>query len=237
MDVVTAFDHDAISGDPPEAIWPWPDDICGCHCLTIRFSADEGCGGGVPPLPPELSSATQRRKAEFIAGRRCAAEAIRRLTGRSIFPGMGEDRAPLWPEGVIGAISHSQGTAIALVGCCRQFRGIGVDIEKLLTEEEARDIAPQLLTANERYNLGNIIDPFITGLIFSAKESLFKALYPMVEKLFFFEAAELSRLDANGSGSLCLTAELSEEWRCGTEVPFRFCRFEGQLLTRVLIPH
>jgi len=93
------------------------------------------------------------------------------------------------------------------------------------------------LTANERYNLGNIIDPFITGLIFSAKESLFKALYPMVEKLFFFEAAELSRLDANGSGSLCLTAELSEEWRCGTEVPFRFCRFEGQLLTRVLIPY
>ncbi len=237
MAVATAFHREAVSGDPPEAIWPWPDDSGDCHCLTLRYSAEEGGGGDVPPLPPQLLNAAQRRKAEFIVGRRCAAEATRRLTGYAVFPGMGEDRAPIWPEGIIGAISHSHGRAIALAGSSQRFRGIGIDIERLLTEEEARDIAPQALTANERHNLGNDIDPFMTGLIFSAKESLFKALYPTVKRLFFFEAAELSGFDANGSASLRLTADLGEDWRRGTEVPFRFCSFEGLLLTRILLPH
>ena len=235
MAIATAFHRKAVSGDPPEAIWPWPDDSCDCHCLTLRYSADEGCGGEVPPLPPQLLHALARRKAEFIAGRRCAAEAVRRLTGRSTFPGMGEDRAPIWPEGVIGAISHSHERAIALAGSSGRFRGIGIDIERLLNEEEARDIAAQALTANERHSLGNDIDPFMTGLIFSAKESLFKALYPTVKRFFFFEAAELSGFDDNGSASLRLTADIGGEWRRGTEIPFRFCRLDGFLVTRILI--
>lgn len=237
MAVATAFHRKAVSGDPPEAIWPWPDDSCDCHCLTLRYSADEGCGGEVPPLPPQLLRAMPKRKAEYVAGRRCAAEAIRRLTGHSVFPGMGKDRAPIWPDGVVGAISHSHERAIALAGSRLRFRGIGIDVERLLTEEEARDIATQALTASERHNLGNAIDPFMTGLIFSAKESLFKALYPTVKRFFFFEAAELSGFDTNGSASLRLTADLSEEWRRGTEFAFHFRRFEGLLLTRMLLPY
>lgn len=232
-----AFHGEAVSGDPPQAIWPWPDDRCDCHCVTLHYSAEEGRGGKVPPLPPQLLRAAPRRKAEFIAGRRCAAEAIRRLTGRAAFPGMGEDRAPIWPEGVVGAISHSHERAIALAGSSERFCGIGIDIERLLSEEEACDIAPQVLTANERLSLGNDIDPFMTGLIFSAKESLFKALYPTVRRLFFFEAAELSGYEECGSASLRLTTDISGEWRKGTDIPFHFCRFEGFLLTRILLPH
>lgn len=236
MAIATAFHRNAASGDPPEAIWPWPDDRCDCHCLTLRYSDDEGCGGEVPPLPPQLLQAAARRRAEFIAGRRCVAEAIRHLTGQRVFPGMGEDRAPIWPEGVIGAISHSRDRAIALAGSNSRFCGIGIDIEKLLIEEEARDIAPQALTANERHSLGKDIDPFMTGLIFSAKESLFKALYPTVKRLFFFEAAELSAYDVDGSGSLRLTADLNGDWLEGTEITFRFCHFDGLMLTRILLP-
>ncbi|MDZ7927163.1 MAG: 4'-phosphopantetheinyl transferase [Agrobacterium sp.] len=233
----TAPHRQAVSGDPPEAIWPWPDDRCECHCVTLHYSAEEGCGGKVAPLPPQLLRAVPRRKAEFIAGRKCAAEAIRRLTGRATFPGMAEDRAPIWPEGVVGAISHSNGRAIAIAGSSLRFCGIGIDIEKILSEQEARDIAPMALTDNERRSLGNDIDPFMTGLIFSAKESLFKALYPSVRHLFYFEAAELSAYDGGGSASLRLTTDISGTWRKGTDIPFRFCRFEGFLLTRVLLPH
>ncbi len=58
MGIATAFHREAASGDPPEAIWPWPDDRRDCHCFTLRYSADEGCGGTVPPLPPQLLHAT-----------------------------------------------------------------------------------------------------------------------------------------------------------------------------------
>lgn len=237
MAVAPVFHHEPVSDDPPVAIWPWPDDVRDCHCVTLRYSADEGCGGKVPPLPPQLLRAMPRRRAEFIGGRKCAAEAIRRITSIASFPGMAEDRAPIWPEGVVGAISHSGDRAIALVGSSERFCGIGIDIEKLLNEEEARDIAPQALTASERHSLGNDIDPFMTGLIFSAKESLFKALYPTVKRFFFFEAAELSGFDGNGSASLRLTADIGEKWHTGTEIPFRFCHFDGRLLTRILLPH
>lgn len=233
-----AFHREIASGVSPEAVWPWPDDSDDCHCLTLRYSPNDETGTGMTPaLPAQLQRAVPRRKAEFLAGRRCAAEAIRRLTGQAIFPGMGDDRAPIWPEGVVGAISHSGDRAIALAGPGSRFCGIGIDIEKLLSEEEARDIASQALTANERHNLGNDIGPFMTGLIFSAKESLFKALYPTVKRLFFFEAAELSGFNAGGSASLRLTADIGGEWCAGREIAFRFGRFEGFLLTRILLPH
>lgn len=237
MAIVPALHHETVSGDPPEAVWPWPDDSSDCHCLTLRYSPDDETGANITPaLPAQLLRAGPKRKAEFLAGRKCAAEAIRRLTGRAFFPGMGEDRAPIWPEGVVGAISHSSDRAIALAGSGSRFLGIGIDIEKRLTEEEARDIASQALTAHELHSLGNIVDPFMTGLIFSAKESLFKALYPTVKRLFFFEAAELSAYDADGSGSLRLTADLNGDWLEGTEISFRFGHFEGLLLTRILLP-
>lgn len=238
MAIVPASHHETAFDDAPEAVWPWPDNSGECHCLTLRYGPDsEAAADMAAPLPPQLMRAVPKRKAEFLAGRRCAAEAIRRLTGQTIFPGMGEDRAPIWPEGVVGAISHSGDRAIALAGVGSRFLGIGIDIEKLLSEEEAHDIATQALTAHELHSLGNVIDPFMTGLIFSAKESLFKALYPTVRRLFFFEAAELSAYDENGSGALRLTADLNGKWRKGTEIPFRFGHFEGLLLTRVLLAH
>lgn len=237
MAIVPASYHETAFYDAPEAVWPWPDNSGECHCLTLRYSPDdEPSADMAASLPPQLLRAVPKRKAEFLAGRKCAAEAIRRLTGQALFPGMGEDRAPIWPEGVVGAISHSGDRAIALAGAGSRFLGIGIDIEKLLSEEEAADIATQALTAHELYSLGTGIDPFMTGLIFSAKESLFKALYPTVRRLFFFEAAELSAYDEEGSGTLRLTADLDGEWRKGMEVPFRFGHFEGFLLTRILLP-
>ncbi|MCZ7447001.1 4'-phosphopantetheinyl transferase [Agrobacterium rhizogenes] len=238
MAIVPASHNDTFPDAAPAAVWPWPDNSGECHCLTLRYSTDEEPTADMAAsLPPQLLRAVPKRKAEFLAGRRCAAEAIRRLTGQAVSPGMGEDRAPIWPEGVVGAISHSGDRAIALAGAGGRFCGIGIDIEKLLSEEEAGDIATQTLTNQELHSLGNVIDPFMTGLIFSAKESLFKALYPTVKRLFFFEAAELSAYDENGSGALRLTADLDGGWRKGTEVPFRFGHFEGLLLTRVLLPH
>jgi enterobactin synthetase component D len=237
MAIAPALYRETVSGDPPEAIWPWQNEARNCHCVTLRYSPEYLSAGYDVPLPAQLLRAAPRRKAEFIAGRRCAAAAIRHLTGRAAFPGMGEDRAPIWPEGVAGAISHSRDRAMAIAGFSSRFCGIGIDIERFLNEEEARDIAPLALTANESHSLGKDIDPFMTGLIFSAKESLFKALYPTVKRFFFFEAAELSDYDEGGAASLRLTTDISGKWRRGTEIPFRFCRFEGFLLTRILLPH
>lgn len=237
MAIIAAFQDSATTDEAPRAIWPWEDERHDCHCFILRYGFHEGPNGETLALPEQLIRASPRRKTEFVAGRRCAAAAIRDLTGQEVSPGIGEDRAPIWPEGIIGAISHSHDRAIALAGCSRRFCGIGVDIERLLTEEVARDIAPQALTPRERRSLGTVVDPFVVGLIFSAKENLFKALYLSVRSFFPFEAAELSASHENGSAVLRLTTDLGDQWRRGAIIPFRFCRFGDFVMTRVLIEH
>jgi enterobactin synthetase component D len=235
MMIADAFQDRAAGDETPRPIWPWEDERRDCHFFTLRYGFHEGCAGETFSLPEQLCRASPRRKAEFVAGRRCAVAAIRDLIGSDLSPGVGEDRAPIWPEGVVGAISHSHGRAIALAGYSHRFCGIGVDIERLLTGDAARDIALQALTPRERQSLGSAVDPFMVSLIFSAKESLFKALYPSVRRFFPFEAAELSACQEAGSISLRLTTNLSDRWQSGAIIPFRFCIFDDFVMTRVLI--
>ncbi|HBP70282.1 MAG TPA: 4'-phosphopantetheinyl transferase, partial [Alcanivorax sp.] len=49
------------------------------------------------PEPDTLSGAIAKRRCEYLAGRVCAATAGQALTGESLIPALGKDRAPLWP--------------------------------------------------------------------------------------------------------------------------------------------
>lgn len=72
-------------------------------------------------------------------------------------------------------------------------------------------------------------------LTFSLKESLFKALYPLVGKFFYFEHAELVEWDDRGQARMRLLRDLSHEWPAGRELEAQFCHFHGQLLSLVAI--
>nr|WP_183432169.1 4'-phosphopantetheinyl transferase superfamily protein [Mesorhizobium sp. RMAD-H1] len=222
-----------------QCLWPWPDEPRDCCCVATRFSWGADCldrpAGPDIDIPPWIARAAPRRRAEYIAGRCCAGEALRRLTGKTTFPGQAEDRAPVWPRGTIGSISHSGDVAIAVAGSSARYCGLGVDIEKPLTEAEAREIAPQALTERELQRLRTPADAFLIGLTFSAKESLFKALYPTVRRYFGFHASQLVTWNPAGTGLLSLTRDLSPEWRRGQEIPLHFCCLENFVATRVSI--
>jgi enterobactin synthetase component D len=124
-------------------------------------------------LPETLRAAVPKRQNEFLAGRLCAAQALR-AAGLPETVGQ-KNRAPVWPLGCVGSISHSDRRVVAVVS--RNHSGLGVDIETLMTQAQATDIQALILTEAETalrpetMSLG----PFLT-LIFSAKESLYKAL-------------------------------------------------------------
>ncbi|MHB0775790.1 4'-phosphopantetheinyl transferase family protein [Halomonas sp. WWR20] len=190
--------------------------------------------------PPQgLLTAVAKRQAEFLAGRLCAREAIQRLTGGRQVPEIGADRAPQWPEGVVGSITHSGDFAAAIVGDATSYRGLGVDAEQLLSGERARKLAPQILTPREHEYLQRLPATrhghFVTQ-VFSLKESLFKALYPLVKVRFYFQDAEsdLDRLDAP-QVRLRLLKALSPQWPAGTVVDGQYAIDEQRLLTLVAI--
>lgn len=191
-----------------------------CHHDAIR------------PDAPRLPAAGPRRTRDFAAGRQAAAEALAALTGRAPPPvGRRPGGAPEWPCGIVGAISHSDGLAVALVGCAERYAGLGVDLERVVADPAG--IAPGVLTAPERVWL-DASDPLAVTLAFSAKETLFKALWPVAGCFFGFEAAVLEGLSAQG-GRLRLASDLGP-WAAGARFGFRWRLTGGRVLTAMAVP-
>ena len=84
-------------------------------------------------LPAEAAClsprAVQRRRDDFVNGRAAAAACLAQLGHPRVPILRGSDRAPVWPEGLIGAISHSGGVALAAVARAADWSAIGVDLQ------------------------------------------------------------------------------------------------------------
>ena len=186
------------------------------------------------PEPETLRDAIDKRRCEYLAGRVCATTAGQALTGENLIPALGEDRAPLWPAPLVGAITHSHGRAAALVGHHDQWRGLGLDYEAWLAPRRALRLAGEILTGEERQALQGLDEAEqarrIT-LAFSVKESLFKALYPLTGRRFYFQDAALE-----GEDRIHLLTTLSADWRQGEALSFQRREEAGGLLSWIQIP-
>jgi enterobactin synthetase component D len=210
--------------------------------LSTRFDpalliADDFQRSAVPP-PPSIQRSVAKRQAEFLAGRLCARAALQQLDQLDCVPAIGEDRAPVWPGHISGSITHSTGHAAAIVGHKAQWRGLGMDLENLLTLERAERLAGEILTTDELQRMAALPREQIALLVtltFSVKESLFKALYPIVQKRFYFEHAEVLEWSAAGYVRLRLLTDLSAQWCHGTELEAQFVVDGEQLLSLVAI--
>src|SRR5260370_12098794 len=92
-------------------------------------------------LPQALRYATQKRQREFLAGRWCAEEALQCLGAGSTHVAMAEDRTPIWPDGVVGSITHTDDFAAAAVAWAADIAWVGIDSEQIICPATAPDIA------------------------------------------------------------------------------------------------
>lgn len=219
--------------------WPFTRPLAGAQLISTHFDPtrlDEGdyLAAGVPPV-----RGVAKRQAEHLAGRLCAREALYRVTGVASVPAVGEDRAPQWPAQVCGSITHGQGWAAAIVAPTRDWRGLGLDVERLLSSERAERLMGEILTADEQVRIADLSPEqraWRISLTFSLKESLFKALYPLVLTRFYFQDAELLDLDTEqGSARLRLLVDLSEEWQAEAELAGMYAELDNQVLSLVAI--
>ena len=168
-------------------------------------------------FPSLLQRAVPKRKAEFLAGRYLTSLALQGLVGGRPVIGIGEHRQPLWPSPVCGSLSHTTDA----VGCVLSTASgvcLGIDIENVLTTKTANNIADSIIDPTERAVFAQCDTSFELCLtaVFSAKESLFKALYPTVGAYFDFKAARLTVLDfAHRKLVLELTQDLGLRHRRG----------------------
>ncbi|OPA99389.1 4'-phosphopantetheinyl transferase [Pseudomonas fluorescens] len=227
---------------PLDAHWPLPDPLPGTVFLSTRFDpalldASDFQRSAVLP-PASIQRSVAKRQAEFLAGRLCARAALQQLDHLDCVPAIGEDRAPVWPGHISGSITHSTGHAAAIVGHKAQWRGLGMDLENSLSLERAERLAGEILTADELQRMALVPREqiaLVVTLTFSVKESLFKALYPIVQKRFYFEHAEVVEWSESGRVRLRLLTDLSAEWCYGKELEGQFAVEGEQLLSLVAI--
>jgi enterobactin synthetase component D len=216
---------------------PLPQPLAGSRLISTRFDpallhAEDFPRCGIPPVP-----GVAKRQSEHLAGRLCAREALHRLTGHASVPAVGSDRAPQWPLGVVGSITHGDGWAAALVTTPQHWRGVGLDVEQRLQVERALRLQGEILTAAELERLQTLDDAeraLRISLTFSFKESLFKALYPLTLTRFYFHDAELLHCTPDDT-RLRLLIDLNDEWRNGTELSGQFVQFDDKVLSCVAV--
>jgi 4'-phosphopantetheinyl transferase EntD len=140
-------------------------------------------------LWPEETSFTDsfamERLRTFSAGRFCARKAME-LMGHPAMPiPMGDDRAPVWPAGITGSISHTQGLAGALICSTGHHPSIGLDIERRAAVD--RSLWDILFDEQELQFIASAAVPDeLATLFFSLKESYYKMQYPLTHRFLDF---------------------------------------------------
>lgn len=204
----------------------------------IRYDINQYNDSLYPSLKIELPSESQqwvtKRKAQFLAGRIAAKNALQTISADNKTIHIGEHREPLWGNKIIGSISHSDGLSIAIA----QFQtssnqGIGLDIQTILNDQEINDSANAVLTANDEIFLKKEIHAYsynqLFTLLFSAKESFFKAVFNDVGHHFDFDAVSLKSVDYD-SRTLLLKCEktISDNIVSGSEYLIYFTQVEAK---------
>lgn len=170
--------------------------------LANRAAIVEHFGPPMPAVGPELAGGYHRnavvsRRAEFATGRHCAREACRLLGRPCELIGVRDDRSPDWPAGVIGTITHCKGYVAAAVTTCDRARYLGIDAEPddLLPENLIPEVAfgPELSWLYSSHDTRRW-----AKRLFSIKEAVFKAYWPIHQSWLDFRDIILSVDPAHG---------------------------------------
>jgi 4'-phosphopantetheinyl transferase EntD len=183
-----------------------------------------------------IADAVENRRREFITARRCAREALARLGYPPAPIRSGPKREPKWPSGVVGSITHTNGFRAAAVALRDAVVSIGVDTEQNsplpdgIEERIALAAESEMLTELTRIFPATHWD----RILFSAKESIYKAWYPLMGRWLGFEDAHLI-IDPAGSFFARLLVDYTSKYALG-DVRGRFTVSNGFVATAVIIP-
>jgi 4'-phosphopantetheinyl transferase EntD len=139
-----------------------------------------------------VERAVPKRRLEFAAGRQLA----RRLladAGQGVETLISDtDRVPRWPQAVVGSITHCRSLCAVAVAPRTLSAGIGLDVEP--AEPMNPELLPQILRDAERERMRDWPEAwrdFAGILTFSAKEALYKSIYPAHRVFLEFHDVEL----------------------------------------------
>ena len=193
-----------------------------------------------PEEQAALGRAVEKRRREFVTARACARRALARLGVAPCPIASGERGEPLWPEGVVGSITHCAGYRGCAVARAADLAGVGIDGEP--HAPLPRGVVGQIARAEERPGLAELarVEPTVhwDRLLFCAKETVYKVWYPLAGCWLGFEDAALTFDPA----ARTFQARLLKPWPEGSpDLPRtlegRWLVREGLVLSAIALAH
>jgi 4'-phosphopantetheinyl transferase EntD len=191
------------------------------------------------PLYPEeqahIAKAVDKRKNEYALGRTCARRALAQLGLPACALPSQEDRSVRWPEQAWGSITHADDFCAAVATLRSQARGIGLDAEvrtrvhRKLWKQIAGERETAWLNAHEEQEA-----LLHAALLFSAKETFYKAQYCVTKAWVGFHDAEFRLLDGE-QFEIELLVDVAETYAKGTRFVGRYVVLEQHVVTGMLL--
>ncbi|GAB2706933.1 4'-phosphopantetheinyl transferase family protein [Kitasatospora kifunensis] len=186
-----------------------------------------------------ISTSVATRQHEFRAVRLCARQALTKLgvPVAPILPGL--RGAPGWPTGIVGSMTHCRGYRAAALAHATQLLSIGIDAEPAepLPEGVLEAIArPEELTRLRALTAQRPDVPW-DRLLFSAKESVYKAWFPLAQVFLDFSEASLTFDTEGGFTAEVLVPAPLVQGRRLTGFTGRWLVAQGLALTAISVPH
>ncbi|MFJ9693749.1 4'-phosphopantetheinyl transferase [Kitasatospora sp. NPDC101183] len=193
------------------------------------------------PLYPEeaaqIARAVESRRREFTTARLCARRALARLGLPPVAVPPGPLGEPRWPAGVLGSITHSTNYRAAAVARTADVLALGIDVEPDLPLPE--DLLESIASPQEHARLLDLeraaAEPVNWGrLLFSAKESVYKAWFPQGRRILDFFDADVTFGPEGSFRARLLLTPLERELGLRADYAGRWLARGGLLLTTVV---
>jgi 4'-phosphopantetheinyl transferase EntD len=192
-----------------------------------------------PEEEPLIARAVDKRRREFTTTRHCARAAMRKLGMPPVAVMRGERGSPVWPEGIVGSLTHTTGYRAAVLACGEDVLTIGIDAEQHDSLPDGVLDVVSLPAERARITSLRQTEPEVhwDRLLFCAKEAVYKAWFPLTARWLGFEHAHI---DLHGAGTF--RAEfLVPGARIGHELvegfSGRWTVQQGLVLTAIVLPH
>jgi len=185
-----------------------------------------------------VARAVDKRRNEFATVRALARRALARFDVASCEILHDADGVPVWPVGMAGSLSHCDTRGFAALGRSDEVGSLGIDAEDLrplphdlwplvLRPDELRDL--EALPVDERGRAALVI--------FSAKESLYKAQYPRSRVFLEYSDVRVDQLEIGRTAGRfrCSLQREASPFPSGSAFTGRFRELDAVIVTAIQI--
>jgi 4'-phosphopantetheinyl transferase EntD len=171
-----------------------------------------------------ISHCAAKRISDFTRGRACAHRGLTELGIHSSFSVLsGEKREPLWPDGIVGSITHTTGFAAAVVTRRGPVEALGIDCE--IIESVGSELWERICTPAEQARLATLSEAEAkqqAALIFAAKEAFYKCQFPVSRAWVGFEDVTIEASGGRFRVVPHVRLPVTDEWVASVEGRYEY---------------